>query len=148
MTTIALADLFRQAIDVVEKVRIAYLVYGGVALPTWGQVVPTKDVDLVIRVREEEAARLMAALRAAGFHVPPDAEALFFIDTWFVAKKGGRDVDFALGRTPFDDKAFERAVRTTIFDRTVPIVTADPAFDAYDVQFVRVAGLESVAVSG
>ncbi len=125
MSRIALEDLFRRVIDVVEAQRIPFLVYGGLALPAWGQVVTTRDVDLVVRVDEPGAERLVQALRAAGFHVPANAETLFFIDTWMVASMGGREVDFALGVTEFDESALSRAVRVQVFGRKVPLATAE-----------------------
>jgi hypothetical protein len=125
VTRIALAELFRQTVDVLEGERVSYLIYGGLALPAWGEIVPTKDVDVVVRVDEGGAARLVQSLRRAGFHVAANAETLFFIDTWFVASKENRDADFALGRTEFDASALARAVRVTIFDRTVPIAAAE-----------------------
>lgn len=125
MSRISLDDIFRRAVDVVESNRISYLVYGGLAVPAWGETFATDDVDLVIRLGEEEAARLMAGLRQAGFHVPSRAEALFFIDTWFVASLEGRDVDFAWGATEFDAQALRRAVKLRLYDRDVPIATAE-----------------------
>ncbi len=125
MTQIALAELFRRVIDLVEREKVSYVVYGGLALPAWGQVVPTKDVDLLLRVREEEVGRLIGVLRQDGFHVNSRAETLFFIDTWFVASLGGRDADFALGTTPFDESAFARSVRIRMYERAVPIVSAE-----------------------
>jgi hypothetical protein len=117
--------LFHRAIDVVEQERIPYLVYGGLALPAWGDVITTQDVDLVVQVSDEDAARLIGAFRGAGFHVPEGAETLFTIDTWARASLGGRDVDIALGATTFDLQAIRRAVRVPIFGRTVPIAAAE-----------------------
>ncbi|MBI2899229.1 MAG: hypothetical protein HYY17_03530 [Planctomycetes bacterium] len=125
MSRIDIDDLYRRAIDVVEPERIRYLVYGGIALPAWGDLHATEDVDLVIRVDEDDAARLIAALRKAGFHVPDRSETLLFIDAWFKASMRGRDVDFALGVTEFDERALARAVRVRIYDRVVPIATAE-----------------------
>ena len=125
MSRIALEELFRRAVDVVQTQKVPFVVYGGVAFPFWGRVVPTDDVDLVIRVTEATAANLLRALRGAGFEVPRDAETLLFIDTWVVASLGGRDVDFALGATDFDAEAIRRGVRVRVFEREVPIVTPE-----------------------
>jgi hypothetical protein len=122
---ISLDELFRRAVDVLERERVPYLVYGGMALPAWGEVVTTEDIDFVVQVREESAARLVRGLREAGFQVPPSAEATLFIDAWFVASLEGREVDFALGATEFDESALERAVRVRLYERTVPIATAE-----------------------
>ena len=68
MTRISLEEIFRRAVDIVESQRITYLVYGGIALPFWGRVSPTEDVDLVVHVTESEAASLIVALRRGGWY--------------------------------------------------------------------------------
>jgi hypothetical protein len=122
---IPLEELFQRAIDVIEGTEIRYLVYGGIALPAWGDVITTQDLDLVVQVDEAEAVRLITAYRDAGFRVPDDAETLFPIDTWTRASLGGRDVDIAWGATKFDESALSRAVKVTLFNREVPIATAE-----------------------
>lgn len=122
---IPLEELFQRAIDVIERAGIRYLVYGGVALPAWGDVVTTQDLDLLVQVDESEAVRLITAYRDAGFRVADDAEELFPIDTWTRASLGGRDVDIAWGATEFDNAALSRAVTVTLYDREVPIASAE-----------------------
>jgi len=125
MSGISLEELFRRAIDVVEKTGVRYLIYGGMALPAWGDVVTTQDLDLVVQLDEDQVARLIGAFRDAGFQLPDAAETLFPIDTWTRASKGGRDVDIAWGATEFDDQAIRRAVPIEICGRTVPIASAE-----------------------
>ncbi len=125
MSTISLKELFRQAIDVVEKAGIRYLVYGGVALSAWGDVITTQDIDLVVHVNEDEARVLLDAFRKAGFSVPDNAAELFLIDTWTRVSQGGRDVDIALGISVFDKQALSRGVVVRLYDRSVPIVSAE-----------------------
>ena len=125
MTPISLGDLFRRAIDVLNQERIPYFVYGDIAVPAWGQVVLAEEADIVVRVQEADVARILGAFRRAGFFVPEKADTLFFIDTWMVASLGGRDVDLALGATEFDTQALQRAVRVRLYDRDVPIATAE-----------------------
>lgn len=96
---IALEDLFHRAIDVVEGLEVPYLVFGGLALPAWGQVTTTQDVDLLVAVEEKEAPSLIASFRDAGFALPEGTETTFTIDTWACASLGGRDVDLAWGAT-------------------------------------------------
>ena len=124
MSRIPLDEIFRRAVDVVEAQGIRYLVYGGIALPFWGRVTATDDVDLVLQVAEPDVERLFNAFREAGFHLPSEADALFLVDTWTVASMGGRDVDLAAGATEFDREALKRAVRLRVFGRDVPIASA------------------------
>ncbi|MBI4607310.1 MAG: hypothetical protein HY721_35540 [Planctomycetes bacterium] len=125
MSRIPLEVIFRRSVDVVERGGVRYLVYGGLALPVWGSVTTTQDVDLVVHVTEEEAARLIHAFRMDGFRLPDDAERLFTIDTWTTASLGGRDVDIAWGATDFDLEALSRAVTVHLFDRVVPVASAE-----------------------
>lgn len=125
MNRIPLDEIFRQAIDVVVSQKIHFLVYGGIALPFWGRVTATDDVDLVLMVTEKEVPKIFKAFRSAGFYVKPETEKMFFIDTWAVASKNGRDVDLALGATEFDAQAIQRSVRVQVFNREVPIATAE-----------------------
>ncbi len=125
MNRIPLDEIFRQAIDVVVGQKIPYVVYGGIAFPFWGRVAATDDVDLVLMVTESDAPKLFKAFRSAGFYVKSETEKLFFVDTWAVASKNGRDVDLALGATEFDAQAIQRSMRVKVFGREVPIVTAE-----------------------
>lgn len=125
LTRIPLEDLFRRAVDIIEGQHVTYLVYGGLAIPAWGEVLTTDDADFVVRVDVESAARLILAFRSAGFSFPPNAETLFPIDTWTRASLEGREADLALADTPFDAEALSRAVRLEIYGRTVPIATAE-----------------------
>jgi hypothetical protein len=125
LSRIPLDEIFRRAIDVVDAQGIRYLVYGGIALPFWGRVTATDDVDLVLQVTQPDVERLFKAFRDAGFQLPAEADALFLVDTWTVASVGGRDVDLALGATEFDHEALRRAVRVRVFGREVPIASAE-----------------------
>jgi hypothetical protein len=125
VSPIPLDEIFRKAIDVVADERIPFMVYGGIAFPFWGRVVATDDVDLVVHVTQSDVERLFGAFRTAGFFLPPNAERLFLIDTWMVASLQGRDVDLALGATEFDASALARAVRVRVFERDVPLASAE-----------------------
>ena len=46
---ISLEEAFNLAVGAVERRRIPYLVFGGLALPAWGAVTTTSDVDLLVQ---------------------------------------------------------------------------------------------------
>lgn len=125
MTVLPLEEVFRRSVDVIERAGIPYFVFGGIALPAWGDVIQTRDVDLVVRLPDDDVGRLLGAFRSAGYEIEPDAERTMPIDKWTVAQWGGRDTDLTLATTVFDDEALRRAVRVRIFDRDVPIATAE-----------------------
>ncbi|MBI3098804.1 MAG: hypothetical protein HYY93_11280 [Planctomycetes bacterium] len=125
MNVAPLEDAFRRAVDVLQRLNIPFFVYGGLAVPTWGQVVNTRDADFVVQVDERSATALIDGLRNEGFDLPPRAAFLFLVDTWAAASLGGRKVDFALGATPFDESARARTATVRIFDREVPVASAE-----------------------
>ena len=125
MSIISLEALCTRALDAVERTDVRYLVFGGVALPAWGDVVATQDLDLVVEVNEGQVRGLFDTLRAVGFHFGENAEKLFLIDTWARATAGGRDLDLALGVTEFDRQALSRAVAVRLYGRSVPIASAE-----------------------
>lgn len=125
MTELPLETVFQRAIDGVTSAKVSYLVYGGLALPVWGDVIQTRDVDLVVSIEESQAPAFVAALRGEGFAVPANAESMLFIDKWIIARLGGIDLDVALGATPFDAEALRRAVRVRLFGREVPVASAE-----------------------
>lgn len=50
-----------------NEARVEYLVVGGLAVNAWNFVRPTKDIDLVIRLREENLVRALKALQKTGY---------------------------------------------------------------------------------
>ncbi|MCU0722674.1 MAG: hypothetical protein MUC63_03515 [Planctomycetes bacterium] len=122
---ISLSDLLHKTADVVEGLGHPYLVFGGLALPAWGSVSATQDVDILVQLSETEIQGFVSTLRSAGFSLPEGAEAAFPIDTWLTASLGGRDLDVSWGATEFDRNAIARAVRVRLLQREVPIASAE-----------------------
>ena len=82
--------IYKEAIDVLEKSGIPYVVGGGIAVMAFGRTRNTKDIDLYI----EPHLRLVAlnALKEAGFETDP------MLDVSWLAKafKCGIMIDFIL----------------------------------------------------
>jgi hypothetical protein len=68
MTDASLISLFVQPLN---RLRIPYLVTGGVASVVYGEPRLTRDIDLVIGLRPRDARRFAAAWSAEEFYVPP-----------------------------------------------------------------------------
>lgn len=64
-------DWLFQFIDPLEQGNIPYAVVGSVASSIYGEPRATNDLDLVIQVGVEDAARLAAAFPEEKFYVPP-----------------------------------------------------------------------------
>ncbi|MBA3709686.1 MAG: hypothetical protein H0W83_12800 [Planctomycetes bacterium] len=68
MTNPDLISLFVQPLN---RLRIAYLVTGGVAAVIYGEPRLTRDIDLVLDLRVGDAPRLAGAWPTENFYVPP-----------------------------------------------------------------------------
>jgi len=64
-------SLISLSIRPLNRLRIPYLVTGGVAAVIYGEPRMTRDIDLVVGLRPSDAARFAGAWDAAAFHVPP-----------------------------------------------------------------------------
>ncbi len=67
-----LAAVVRDAARALAAARVRYVIVGGVGANLYGRPRSTFDVDLILAVSADDAARLAAAFRARGFEVSPD----------------------------------------------------------------------------
>jgi hypothetical protein len=68
MTDASLIALFVRPLN---HLRIPYMVTGGVASVVYGEPRFTRDIDLVIELRPQDARRFADAWSAADFYIPP-----------------------------------------------------------------------------
>lgn len=68
MTEPSLISLFVRPLN---RLRIPYLVTGGVAAVIYGEPRMTRDIDLVVGLRPSDAKRFSGAWDVADFYVPP-----------------------------------------------------------------------------
>jgi hypothetical protein len=64
-------DLIRLFIEPLEAIDISYMITGGVASVIYGDPRFTRDVDIVMELRQAEIATLASAFDPAAFYVPP-----------------------------------------------------------------------------
>lgn len=62
-------EVYREAVEVLEKAGIGYVVGGGIAIMAYGRTRDTKDIDLYIMDRDRDKA--LRALASADFEVDP-----------------------------------------------------------------------------
>ena len=66
-------DLLRQAIDVLERIEIPYMVVGSVASGAYGEPRLTRDIDIVVDLRPDQVDGFCAAFPAEQYYVSSDA---------------------------------------------------------------------------
>lgn len=69
--------LLLEVIGVLDRLQVDSMIMGGFAVRSWGVPRPTYDADLAVAAEGEALARVLAALGAAGFEVPPEHEGHF-----------------------------------------------------------------------
>lgn len=125
MARVGFEELFRRFYGALESVPVAYFAYGGVAVGVWGDPRETQDVDAVVVIGEQETSVVLDALARAGFECPANHRRLFPVDGWARLEFRGRYGDLALGRTAFDESAFARRRRATIYGLPIWVASAE-----------------------
>lgn len=77
MATTRLAPDFKEFLLLLRSAKIEYLLIGGYAVGHYGYPRATGDLDIWIANHDENAARLVDALRQFGFDVPELSKSLF-----------------------------------------------------------------------
>lgn len=77
MATTRLAPDFKEFLQLLRSAKIEYLLIGGYAVGHYGFPRATGDLDIWVATHDENATRLVNALRRFGFDVPELNKALF-----------------------------------------------------------------------
>ena len=77
MATTRLAPDFKEFLQLLRSAKIEYLLIGGYAVGHYGFPRATGDLDIWIANHDENATRLVGALREFGFDVPELKKSLF-----------------------------------------------------------------------
>jgi hypothetical protein len=95
-----------------DRAGIPSMVVGGLAVSVWGEPRLTRDVDVKVLLRRDEAERLLKALGPdySSLSGPP-GESLARVGFAFFRDKLGTRIDVLLADTSFDESALARAVR-------------------------------------
>ena len=88
---------------------IPSIVIGGAAVGTWGEPRVTRDVDLKVLLKREDADRLLALLAPDYISLLPDPRAALRKQAMlFVEDAAGVRLDLLLADTPYDVEAIRR----------------------------------------
>ncbi|HVV86630.1 MAG TPA: hypothetical protein VHE35_26410 [Kofleriaceae bacterium] len=113
------------AIDLLQRARVAYLIIGGIAVAVVGEPRVTADLDVVAYLDTDGAEALIEQARAAGFAVAADEREQLRDTGTLRFRKGRFQLDIILASLPFEDAARARAHRQKLFGRTVPLPTPE-----------------------
>ena len=118
----ALADLA----SLLDRLRIPYMIIGGLANAVWGEPRATVDIDVSLWVAEAEIRSTIAHLTA---HLPAlvaePAEFVARTRVLPVADSRGVRIDIVFGMLPFEEQAIRRAVTIPVAGAPVRFCTAE-----------------------
>lgn len=108
-------DLLSEAVEILERLGIPYLVTGSMATISYGTPRLTLDIDLVVKLNREKPVELCEAFPGPDFYVSLDAalDAVRRKSMFNVIKSpAGLKLDFIVSAdTEYDRIRFERGVR-------------------------------------
>lgn len=117
-----LENTLKKIAKILQKLKIPYLVTGGVAIVVWGRPRYTADIDILIELKKEKIKELVASLIKEGY-IDEEAvnEALKYQSEFnFVDHENSLKVDFwILKDSEFDKSRLKRAIVRNIFGADV-----------------------------
>ncbi len=126
--------IFKEATDILDKMDLDYVVFGGIAVWAYGRKRQTKDIDLLIEARSANKA-LLALLKAGWSTTMTDKNWLF------QARKNGVQVDLifqAKGNYVLTKEIIDRAVPMEISDYKFKVISPE------DLVLVKIYALKEI----
>ena len=109
-----------------SRLRVPYMLIGGLANLQWGTLRSTADVDLSVWVEEEHLAAVIQDLTAAFHALPADPLAFVRESRILPLETSSRiRVDLAFALLPYEAEAIRRAVRRKVGGATLRVCTAE-----------------------
>ncbi len=109
------AELLRKVVEVLEGMRVAYLVTGSTATIYYGEPRFTNDIDVVIRLPAARVNEFCRAFASDEFYLDEESVRTAVASSGqfnLIHATGGLKVDFiAAGASAFDQSRFRRGVR-------------------------------------
>ncbi|HBO42724.1 MAG TPA: hypothetical protein DD670_02055 [Planctomycetaceae bacterium] len=121
-------ELLIDCLDRLNRSSIAYMLTGSMASNYWGIPRTTHDLDFVLVMRPDDIEGFTDAFRDGFFLQPESVRQAFKPPYQFNAidEFSALKVDFwLLGDNPFENHAFARRLKATLFDSSAWIMTAE-----------------------
>lgn len=123
-----LKELLRFITSELEKAEIEYILSGSVAMSTYTIPRMTRDIDIVIELKEEEIEKFASIFENRFYLYKEGIKEQIIRRGMFnvIDNESGYKIDFILRKnTPFNRKEFERKIRGVTFGLSVWIVSIE-----------------------
>ena len=114
-----LDDVLRRVLDIVEALRIPYLLIGGLAVGVVGEARMTQDVDLIVVLPIRRLSVFAKRAQAWGFLIAEASLKEARMTGAVRLRWGDFHVDVIFASTAFERSAFARKLSVTLAGRTV-----------------------------
>ncbi len=131
MTEIDPRHLLIKIAKILNKLKIPYLVTGGMAVLIWGRPRFTADIDLIIYLKPEKINDLETALSSLGKAVYINKDSIKraltnYGEFNFIDDQSGMKVDFwVLKNNPFENSCFKRTIKKKILDKSINFISPE-----------------------
>lgn len=117
--------------EILERLRIPYLVTGGMAVLVWGRPRFTADIDIIIGLQPEKVDDLEKALSCIGEAVYIDKDSMIralknFGEFNYIDSQTGLKVDFwVLKNNPFERLCLKRVIKKKILSKMISFISPE-----------------------
>lgn len=119
-------------VKILNRLKIPYMVTGGIAVLMWGRIRLTADIDVVIELKNNQIKSFREALLSLGKAAYIDADAMeealrHHGEFNFIDANSGLKIDFWIldDKDPFDISRFKRRVYKSSLGQRVAFTTAE-----------------------
>jgi predicted nucleotidyltransferase len=124
--SVAYGTALEKVIELLEEVKLPYMLVGGVAVGYYGFPRATLDVDVLLELEPKEVNRFISLAKKRGFDLyGEEIEALAKVGNRFVALFGDRRVDFWLAKTTRERGMLENRCRVRLLGRRTWLCSLD-----------------------
>jgi len=127
MKSLEISRALRKLVGILNEARIPYMVIGGYALPAYGRIRTTQDVDIAIVSSFSDIVRMHDLLKKSGYQPPsaPHREAAFFLVT-DLENRAEFEIWTAPDGVVFDNELLKRRIRIHPFGDDFEVFAIGP----------------------
>lgn len=142
-------EVLLKTVELLEELNIEYFLYGGIAVDLLGYPRFTADVDIVIKIKDDEIKNFLKTCQKYGFKVNLRNHFKKLKDAKTIKLKiGNYSVDFVIGETFFDLSAFKRRKKIKLFNKDIFIVSKEDIilYKLISKRYIDLADIEKLVI--
>lgn len=142
-------EILLKTVELLDELNIEYFLYGGVVVDLLGYPRFTADVDIVIKIKDEEIKNFLKTTEKYGFKVNIENHFKKLKNSKTIKLKiGDYSVDFVIGETFFDLSAFKRKKKIKLFNKDIFIASKEDLilYKLISKRYIDLADIEKIII--